>query len=128
MKSTEEFSVFEKCKHIRKVLVNRAAEVINYTEHWSTEFSVKYLADIFENLDKGKTSSFRNLDFRALTKEEWIELGAMRYEDIILIPLYLVPYFNGELSVTCINGSVKKLSEVDTDARQGCIAYGVILD
>lgn len=63
----------------------------------------------------------RQLD--ALGFGRWSSQSPMR-----LIPLWLFPFLAESLVVECIDGETKliKKSEMDTDSRFGCLAYGII--
>jgi hypothetical protein len=45
--------------------------------------------------------------------------------NLLLIPLWLVPFMDPFMTVICIDGEEAILSKVDLDERVGCIAYGI---
>lgn len=69
-------------------------------------------------------------DWRNLTLKEAKELRFGRWSnesDLWLIPLWLFPLIPEDLELTSIGGQKGLVSEVDTDTRFGCLAWGIIL-
>ena len=128
-------TTYEKCQLIRKIIINRAAEVMNYS--WDDEFSVKNIRDIPKDLkerdareDANSDESLLSIDCTDLTDDEANALGFVKwaeYSPIRLIPLYLFPFLKEEFEAESIDGTVIiKKSEMDNDHRFGCLAYGII--
>lgn len=124
-------TTFEKCKAIRNILLIRLAETISY--NWDDSFKLKQLSveDIKETVNRWEKEhgSFL-IDPRDLTTEETKELGFgswSKESQIKLIPLWLFPFLIEEFECESINGKKYNLkSDLDTDHRFGCIAYGII--
>lgn len=124
-------NTFEKFSTIRRMLVNRAAEVMMY-ENWSNKFAVNQIRhfslDVMENMSNGEL--FFDLHPVELTEEEMIELGFGKWSSeskIYLIPLWSFPFLKDGIEVEFIDGRIELLdkSKVCTDNRFGCLAFGV---
>lgn len=118
---------FDLCKAIRKTIVNRAAEVMAY-KNWDSDFCAKQIRDIPDRI-KGD-DDFIKIQPEKLSREQMKELGFGAWSeesDLMLIPLWLLPFLADEFSGGCIDGEVRifKRDELDSEARFGCIAYGV---
>lgn len=65
----------------------------------------------------------------AESKETLFSYGFGKWSDktpnLLLIPLWLVPFMDPFMTVHCIDGKEAILSEVNLDQRAGCIAYGI---
>ena len=117
---------YDLCKLVRQIIVNRAAENMNYC--WSADFSDKRLREIPATLKNLK--SFQPIDPAKLTAEQMDDLGFKAWSEetqLRLIPLWLLPFLVDEFEGECIDGErrVFKRDELDTDHRLGCLAYGV---
>ena len=112
---------------VRETIINRAAEVFNYG--WSDDFSserIKEIPDIFSKRDY-----FRKVDPNEMSIEQLENLGFKKWDDksgLMLIPLYLYPFLKDGLmcaSISDIEARHIKVSDIDTDNRFGCLAYGI---
>jgi len=122
---------FDKCKTIRRILINRTAEVIAY-DSWSDEFSAKQIKNLPEDIKKMEggdelfgiqPAEMSDCQLESLGFGKWEEGNPMR-----LIPLWLFPFIADKVETECIDGEKKvtKKKDMDNDHRFGCIAYGVI--
>lgn len=121
-------TTFEKCEIIRKLIINRAAEVIAYT-NWSDNFATNQLRELPEKL-LSQRPDLNQIQPSELTANECRNLGFGRWSDenpMYLIPLWLFPFLADNIKTTCIDGSqcIHK-NEMDNDNRFGCLAYGII--
>ena len=112
---------------VRQTIVNRAAEVFCY--NWDNAFSskrIKELPDVFS-----KSDYFRKVDPNEMTVDQLGNLGFQKWDDesgLMLIPLYVYPFLKDEFmcgSISDISARNIKASDIDTDNRFGCLAYGV---
>jgi hypothetical protein len=124
-------NTFEKCQSIRRIIVNRAAEVIAY-QGWDNDFAAKQIRDLPKEIKrmKGGKEVF-GIQPAELTEEQMVDLGFGRWSKenpMRLIPLWLLPFLAEEIDCECIDGEKKllKKSDMDNDNRGGCLAYGVI--
>ncbi len=118
-------NTFEACCVIRRVILNRTAEVMNYPS-WGSEFAYKQITELAERIKENSTFNFINPS--DLTLSEMKELGFCKWEEkskMMLIPLWLMQFIDPELEVTCISGEVCKFKDADNDNRYGCLAYGI---
>lgn len=118
-------NTYEQCQTLRRCILNRAAEVMNYT-NWGDDFAAKQIREIHENL-KEKIGS---INISELTAEQMDELGFGRWSEentMRLIPLWLYQFLPDEIETECIDGKKSRLkkSEMDTDNRYGMLAYGI---
>jgi len=116
----------EIAKHIMMLILTRAGEVISYD--WDDEISSFNIKDCSKFKDE---EWFSPIDPSTLTKEQMIDLGFGAWSDeseLMLIPLWLVPFLKSEIELTSIFGEIEvtKISDIDKDHRFGRIAYGVI--
>ena len=124
-------NTYEKCQAIRRIIVNRAAEVMAYP-NWSNEFAAKEIREIPKSIKKMKDGkSLFNIQPSDLTDAQMTELGFGRRcknSPIRLIPLYLFHFLADEIDIECINGKKQtmKKSKMDSDHRFGCLAYGIV--
>lgn len=121
-------TTYELAKMIRKAIVNRAAEVMAYT-NWSDEFAASEIRGIPAWIKD--SANFKPLDLTELTKEELIDIGCGMWDEesnLYLLPLWTLPFLPDEIELGCISGETKKFKrdEIDNDCRFGCLAYGVI--
>ncbi len=124
-------NTYEKCKLIRQIIINRAAEVIAY-KNWNNKFATEQIRDLPEELSKNdKCTDLFNLDPTDLTKKQMKDLGFIQWNEknpIMLIPLWLFSFLKDEFNSDCIDEKKKliKKSEMNLDNRGGCLAYGVM--
>ena len=112
---------------VRHAIINRAAEVFCY--NWGADFSserIKEIQDVFS-----KSEYFRKVDPNELTIDQLVDLGFQKWDEesgLMLIPLYVYPFLKDEIvcgSISDKEASLIKVSDIDTDHRFGCLAYGV---
>lgn len=118
-------TTYEKCKAVRRAIVNHAAEVINYT-NWSDEFAAKQIREIPEVL----AEKIGKINIAELTAPQMDDLGFGQWSEdnpMRLIPLWLFKFLPDEIESECIDGtkSVLKTADMDNDHRFGCLAYGI---
>ena len=118
-------TTYENCKTLRRCIVNRAAEVMNYT-NWSDDFAAKQIREIPAAL----LEKIGKVNIAELTAEQMDDLGFGRWSEenpMRLIPLWLYPFLPDEIETECIDGkkSVLKKADMDNDHRFGCLAYGI---
>lgn len=124
-------NTFEKCKTIRRMMMNRAAEVMAY-KNWGDDFAAKQIRNAPEEIEKMKGGKeLFGIQPVELTEDEMTDLGFGKWSEetpMRLIPLWLFPFLAEEIETECIDGEKKltKKSEMDNDNRFGCLAYGVI--
>lgn len=122
-------NTYELCQNYRRIILNRAAEVMNYTS-WDFEFCTKQIREIPEFLKEKE--GFALIDPNDLTEDQMKDLGFGLWSEenpIRLIPLWLFPFLKDEFSAGSIGdepATMIKKSEMDNDHRFGCLAYGVI--
>ena len=112
---------------VRQTIVTRAAEVFCY--RWDDAFSserIKEIPDVFS-----KSDYFRKVDPNEMTVDQLDNLGFQKWDDesgLMLIPLYVYPFLKDEFmcgSISDIAARNIKASDIDTDNRFGCLAYGI---
>jgi hypothetical protein len=118
-------TTYEKCQAVRRAIVNRAAEVMNYT-NWSDEFATKQIREIPEVL----AEKIGKINIAELTAPQMDDLGFGQWSEdnpMRLIPLWLFKFLPDEIESECIDGtkSVLKTAEMNNDHRFGCLAYGI---
>lgn len=118
-------TTYEKCRSIRRAVLNRAAEVMNYT-NWGDEFAAGQIREIPAKLAK----HVGEVNIGNLTASQMDDLGFGSWskgDAARLIPLWLFPFLPDKIESKCIDGTVATLekSEMDTDHRFGCLAYSV---
>jgi len=124
-------NTYEKCVRLRKIIVNRAAEIMVY-QSWENDFSSENIRKLPEKLaasEKGK--DLLNIDPCDMSADQMRELGFERWEDdnpMMLIPLWLFPFLKDEFETDSIDGEtgLMRKDDMDVDSRFGCLAYGVI--
>lgn len=121
-------TTFEKCIAIRRVIINRSAEVMCYST-WSDEFAVKSIREIPAMLLE-QSPELLSVQPCELTNSECDSLEFGRWEEgnpMRLIPLWLLPFLAEEINVSCIDGGVVYgKSQMDDDHRYGSLAYGIV--
>ena len=112
---------------VRQAIVNRAAEVFCYNwDNTSSSKRIKEIPDVFS-----KSDYFRKVDPNEMTVDQLDNLGFQKWDDesgLMLIPLYVYPFLKDEFmcgSISDIAARNIKASDIDTDTRSGCLAYGV---
>ena len=123
-----ERATFEIAKNIRRIIVNSAAESMNYLNR-NADFVASQIREIPERLKE--TDWFVPVNPADLTETEMRELDFGEYPEegpMFLIPLWLFPFLPDEVDCGCIDGEkrIQKKSEMDNDHRFGCLAYGVM--
>lgn len=121
-----QMETFEKCRIIRAFILRRASEVLVY-ENWSEGFAVDWLRGCVQVCKEDKKTNFFDINPSDLTLEQVLLLGFLKFgENQYLVPLWLYPFLNDELTLTCIDGTpVTKKTEIDTDNRSGMLGYYV---
>jgi len=109
-------------------IANRASETVVYGKYWGTEFCY---TEICEGIDKAMESIKDNIDWNTLTDKDCKELGFKKWEEdnpLRLIPIWLYKAIPVGLKLTSINEDeiIFNGSNIDTDTRFGCLAYGII--
>ena len=123
-------TTYDKCRTIRRMIVNRAAEVMAY-KTWSEEFSTQEIRALPKELAESKNGKkYFSIQPAEMTDSQLEELGFRKWSDetpMRLIPLWLMPFLAEEIETECIDGEKRltKKSEMDNDNRFGCLAYGV---
>lgn len=124
-------TVVEKCKKIRRMLLNRAASVMVY-RMWDSVFAQEEIMNFPETLrEQVKGKEFFDIDPSDLTRSEMVDLGFGSWSDeteMMLIPLWLFPFMADGLEVEDIFGEtfIFNKADADTDNRFGCLSYGVV--
>lgn len=117
-------SMYEKCCNIREFFLRRTAEALVYK--WSDDFAMGWIKEILPML---KNTIYNNeINPNELTREQLELLGFQTYENPnnYLVPLWLYPFLNEEITLGCIDGTtITKKSEMDNDNRGGMLAYFV---
>jgi hypothetical protein len=124
-------NTFEKCQQVRRLIMNRAAEVMAY-QSWDNDFAAKQIKEIPSRLSENeRAEDFFGINPSDMTGQEMADLGfGLWSEDnpMRLIPLWLFPFLADEFESECIDGEkqVMRKADMDNDNRFGCLAYGVI--
>ena len=105
--------------------MNRAAEIMAY-KNWGDDFCARQIREIPEKL----IPKLGTVNIEDLTKEQMEDLGFGKWSEenpMMLIPLWLFPFLPEDIEAGCIDGEkrVFKKSDMDTDNRYGCLAYGI---
>ncbi|ADJ55475.1 hypothetical protein Lw1_gp176 [Escherichia phage Lw1] len=121
-------NTFQLCQMILVATATRAAEPIEYTS-WGTEFAISNIRDLPGRLMK--SPNFFPVDPNDLTREEMENLGFRKWSsesDLMLIPLYLLPYLKEGITVIDISDEQYYFfrEEADNDHRMGLLAFGVV--
>lgn len=122
-------STYRNLRNIQQLLLRRTAEVLAYS--WSDGFCLKYLRETEQLIKEAEWFPKDGINIQALSLGEMKELGFGLWSNVCegqlhLIPLWMVPYLNGNTEVLSISGERCKLREADNDNRFGCIAYGIV--
>lgn len=120
---------FDKCQLIRKIIMNNVAEVFVY-KNPSDSIVAKQIRDLPDKIAnmKGGADLFR-IQPTDLTEAQMIHLGFAKWDDktdMLLIPLWLLPFLAEEIEIECIDGERKVMNKsgIDSDNRFGLLAYG----
>lgn len=123
----EQRAVKQKLDNIRNRILVSASAINEYYDHWGAEFSRKEMKAAFS-----PESSFNTVE--TITQEELqnmpIEvLQAYGFSNwskpsIVLYPLWVVNFIEGDPEVISISGKTSTLKVCDKDTRGGCIAWG----
>jgi hypothetical protein len=121
-------TTFEKCQVVRRIIMNRTAEVMSYT-NWEDDFAVRQIREIPADLLE-QSPELGGIQPSELTDAECDNLGFSLWSKenpIRLIPLWLLPFLADEIKTTSISGTdVFRKADMDDDNRFGCLAYGVL--
>lgn len=122
-------TVYEKCKLIRRIILNRASEVMTY-HNWDTEFAAKEIRNIQPDVST-RYPELTNLQLSRLTDKQCQDLGFNKWSNklpIRLIPLWLKGFLpKNSKTIFDINGKkVYRTKNIDNDNRFGSLAYGII--
>lgn len=119
---------FDICKSIQKRFLTISASVAIYG--WEDEFCASQLREMPSKTKE--TDGYSDVNPNNLTADEMDQLGFGLWDEeskFRLIPVWLYPFLCGKW----VGGSVSSsevmevhLSDVDTDHRFGCLAYGAI--
>ena len=121
-------TTYELCRAIRASILTQAAMVFSY--NWKGDYALEEARNIPEKIKSKK--GFKTINPNDLTETELKELGFKKWSedtDMRLIPLWLFSFLTDEFMACSIDNyepRMMKLSEMDNDARFGCIAFGVI--
>jgi hypothetical protein len=122
-----ERSTYEIAQIIQRFIVRRAAEAMLYGT-WSPGFIAGYLKEV---PDKIKCAEwYKPIELSNFSEDQMKDLGFVRWSEddpMYMIPLWLYPFLPDEIECKSIDGvQVRyKKSEMNTDSRFGCLAYGV---
>ncbi len=121
-------TTFEKCCAIRRMILNRAAEVMAY-ENWSEEFATGKIRNFPKDLAEQKTGKdYFGIQPAKMTDKQLDELGFGRWSDktpMRLIPLWLMPFLADEIEVECIDGEKKLIKKKRYGQRQQIWLFSV---
>ena len=102
--------------------------MINTTSHYKHYSNSDTIVNQMNNwFDEFNEELKKCIDFNALTECEMRKLGFKKYEDMMLIPLYLLPVLPIGFEVKSILGDkiVYDGTNLDDDSRAGMLAYGI---
>ena len=121
-------TTFQICQMIMLATATRAAEPIAYSS-WDSEFAIKHIRDLPNRLIG--SPDFSPVDPNELTLEEMKNLGFRKWSNktnLMLIPLYLLPYLKEGITVTDISDNQYYFFRdgADNDHRMGLLAFGVV--
>lgn len=118
----------QKIIDILTYIATRASETVVYGEHWGAKFCHE---EICEGIDNAMTAIKEELDWDSLTDEECKSLRFGKWgkdSPVRLIPLWLYKAIPIGTKLISINGDERVFdgSNIDTDIRFGCLAWGII--
>jgi len=122
-------TTFDTCEGLKRVVLNNAAMVMVYM-NWDLEFAANEIRNMPEKIRNADW--FDPVNPNDLTADELDQLGfGLWSEDnpMRLIPLWLYPFLVDEFIGSSISGekpATLRTIDLDTDARGGLMAYGVI--
>jgi len=124
-------NITDKLNTIRRRVLNAAASVNEYKDHWGTDFSFKELAS---GLSPNKSFGWEEIptltedELKSLSRETLYSYGFGNWDgELLLIPLWLVNFLDPNMEVTSIMKDKSSLAECDKDVRGGCIAFGLFI-
>ena len=111
-------------------VINGFIWLSNQIETYSRFDNKEYATQkVKESKEKFSQHMAENIDFNHLTDDDCDFLGFGRYEEIRLIPIYLLPSLPDGIEVTSILGYKKVYDKVaqnlDYDTRGGLLAFGI---
>jgi len=127
----EQMTTYRKCVIIRNSLLTRVGEALSYAE-WTDDYRIKNIFGITESVEywEEESSDSFKINPNDLTLEQCQDLGFGKWDEqtgIWLIPLWLFSFLCEEFDCLDIFGNKhSKLSELDSDHRFGCLAYGIV--
>ena len=100
-------------------LLTHAAECIHY--NFTQDYFKKVYQEIVEKTPKLKVSDIKTKEDLEVLEMNW------HINDVILIPLCLIDFFNPNESVVCfLDKTTKQVKDItDLDNRCGYLAYGI---
>ena len=123
-------NTIDKLKTARRRVLNAAASVNEYHISWGVDFSFKELAQCLSNV---KAFGYEEIpvitqdELKRLDRETLYEFGFGNWDDsLLLIPLWLIGFMDGNETVTSITSNEETLTACDKDVRGGCIAWGFV--
>lgn len=144
-------------KHITSLFVTRNSNYVKKILKKIKELIVKRTLDVFDKFDRYIAQEYAEIHYynvkpdtekcyselreklgvvtldelKCLTHLRLQQLGFnlwSEHDPIRLIPIRLLPLLDPEMTVISIDGSSKKLKDINIDIRFGCVAYGFYLD
>jgi len=111
----------QKINSYKNYIISTNAQAFEY-DGWGDDFKLKQIREAYD-----KFCEDQDIDFTKFTKDELFELGFSSWdENLIVMPLWAYHICKDGLTLTSIDGdtAVKGKSDIDTDVRFGCIAWG----
>jgi hypothetical protein len=122
----------DKIRNIQRRILTAASETVVYQTNWGQEYALKNITSACSPEDSFSFPVIETMtldDLRTCSREELYSVWFGNWEDdLLLIPLYLVPFIYKFEKVHSISGQESMLMNCDSDARFGCIAYGFYLE
>nr|DAR93994.1 MAG TPA: hypothetical protein [Caudoviricetes sp.] len=125
-------------KKIKELIVKRTLVVFEkFDRYIAQEYAEIHYYNVKPNTEerycelKEKLGMVTLDELKCLTHLRLQQLGFnlwSEHDPIRLIPLRLMPLLDPEMTVKSIDGSSKKLKDINIDIRFGCVAYGFYLD
>lgn len=106
-----------------RYIAQEYAEIHYYNTKPNTEERYRELKEKLGIVTLDELKCLTHLRLQQLGFNLWSE-----HDPIRLIPLRLMPLLDPEMTVISIDGSSKKLKDINIDIRFGCVAYGFYLD
>jgi len=121
-------SVKDKLDSIRCRVLNGAAMVNEYREHWGDDYCFKELGNALstkEGFGWSKIDIISQSDLKTIDRQTLYTYGFGNWDGkLILIPLWLANFMDQTEKVISILGDVSTLADCDKDVRGGCLAFG----